>query len=178
MEKLKLVVPKLEELWFRQRMMSDPATMSYNANGGAGLEGYQRETGCIDFPEDRWAGWYARWIGNEPERFYAYIKRGSDGAWIGEVCFYSVPERDWWDAGIVIDARYRGNGYAVAALQLLLAHAFRDCGVARLHNHFETDRPAAFQIHRAVGFRETGVEDGIRHVMLTREEYLRGGKAV
>ena len=32
MEQLELYVPKLEELWFYQKMMADPETMSYNAN--------------------------------------------------------------------------------------------------------------------------------------------------
>ena len=32
MEQLELYVPKLEDLWFYQQMMSDPETMAYNAN--------------------------------------------------------------------------------------------------------------------------------------------------
>ena len=35
MEQLELYVPKLEDLWFYQKMMSDPETMSYNANWDA-----------------------------------------------------------------------------------------------------------------------------------------------
>ena len=30
MERLALYIPKPEELWFYQKMMSDPETMSYN----------------------------------------------------------------------------------------------------------------------------------------------------
>ena len=51
MEKLELYVPKLEELWFYQQMLSDPDTMSYNANWDVSYSGYHRETGCIDFPK-------------------------------------------------------------------------------------------------------------------------------
>ena len=40
MEKLELYIPKLEDLWFYQKMMSDPETMSYNDPWG----------GCIDLP--------------------------------------------------------------------------------------------------------------------------------
>ena len=29
-DELELYVPRLEELWFKQKMESDPATMSYN----------------------------------------------------------------------------------------------------------------------------------------------------
>ena len=173
MEKLQLYVPKLDDLWFRQEMMADPATMSYNAHWDVAYAGYHPDTGCIDFPEDAWADWYDQWIGQEPEYFYAYIVRCSDGAWLGEVCFHHTPEQDWWDMGIVLYAPYRRKGYAVPALRLMLDRAFRDGGVTRLHNEFELTRPAALEIHRTVGFREVGSENGIRHVMLTREEYLK-----
>ena len=172
MEKLELYIPALDDLWFRQQMMSDPETMSYNANWDLAFDGYHKDTGCIDFPETKWADWYGYWVGNEPERFYAYIKRFSDGAWIGEINFFYTPGHDWWDMGIVIFAPYRGKGYSVPALRLMLAHAFKNGGVTRLHNYFEIDRPAALAIHMEAGFRDMGIEDGMQHVMLTREEYL------
>ena len=159
---VELYIPKLEDLWFYQKMMSDPETMSYNDPWG----------GCIDYPDEVLPDWYARWVGQEPERFYAYIKRSSDGAWIGDVCFHYTPEKDWWDMGIVIYAPYRGKGYAVPALRLLLDQAFRVCGISRLHNDFETTRDAAWAIHRKVGFKEMGVEDGLLQLMLTKEDYL------
>ena len=79
--------------------------------------------------------------------------------------------------GIVIYAPFRGQGYAAPALGLMLDHAFRECGISRLHNYFETTRDAAWRAHLAAGFRDMGTQDGIRHLMLTREEYLtaRGG---
>lgn len=159
---VELYVPKLEDMWFYQKMMSDPETMSYNDPWG----------GCIDYPDEVLPDWYANWVGKEPERFYAYIKRSSDGAWIGDLNFHYTPERDWWDMGIVIYAPFRGKGYAVPALKLLLDHAFRVCGISRLHNDFETTRDAAWAIHRKVGFKEMGVEDGILQLMLTKEDYL------
>ena len=74
--------------------------------------------------------------------------------------------------GIVIYAPYRGKGYAVPALKLMLDHAFRDCGISRVHNDFEDTRSAALHIHRKVGFKEIGLEDGILQLMLTKEDYL------
>lgn len=174
MEKLELYIPKLEELWFYQKMLSDPDTMSYNANWDVSYAGYHRDTGCIDFPLSEWADWYASWIGQEPERFYAYIKRSSDGAWIGNINFHYTPEKDWWDMGIVLYAPYRGQGYAVSALRLMLNHAFHVCGVSRIHNDFELARNevSAWKTHLSAGFRDVGTENGIRHMMITREEYL------
>lgn len=173
MEKLELYIPTLDELCFYQKMMSDPETMSYNANWDVEYEGYHKDTGCIDFPESEWAEWYAYWVGNEPERFFAYIKRTSDGSWVGNINFHYISERDWWDMGIVIYAPYRGKGYGVPALRLMLEHAFKDCGVTRLHNEFEPARSAALKIHLAAGFRDIGIEDGMQQLVLTKEEYLR-----
>ena len=39
---------------------------------------------------------------------------------------------------------------------------------------FEDARVAAYRIHKAVGFRETGTLDRIIHLELTREDYLKG----
>ena len=88
MEKLELYIPKPEDLWFYQKMMSDPATMAYNAGWDMDFDGYHKDTGCIDCPDEELPDWYDYWIGQEPERFYAYIKRSSDGAWIGDVNFH------------------------------------------------------------------------------------------
>ena len=173
MEKLELYIPKQEDLWFYQKMMSDPATMAYNAGWDMDFEGYHKDTGCIDCPDEELPDWYDYWIGQEPERFYAYIKRSSDGAWIGDVNFHYTPEEDLWDMGIVIYAPFRGKGYATPALELMLDKAFRDCGISRIHNTFETTRDAAWKVHLNAGFRQIGVdEDGFLVLMLTKEEYL------
>ena len=162
---LELYIPRREDLWFYQKMLSDPATMAYNAP-------WFPPDGCLPFPESEWDAWLEKWIGREPERFYAYLRRRSDGAFVGGVNFHHTPARGWWDMGIVIYAPERGRGYGKQGLELLLDRAFRVAGISRLHNDFETTRDAAYRIHRAVGFRETGTEDGILQLELTREEYL------
>ena len=37
---------------------------------------------------------------------------------------------------------------------------------------FEETRSAAYSIHKAVGFKETGRADGIIHLEITKEDYL------
>ena len=167
---LRLHIPRLEDGWFYLKMMKDPATMAYNAP-------WFPPDGCIPDPEEEWTDLQSSWIGGEPARFYAFLQRVSDGAFVGDVNYHRSPGQDWCDMGIVIYAPERGRGYGEQGLRLLLDRAFRQDGVSRLHNDFETTRGAAYHIHRAVGFRETGREDGIIHLELTREDYLSGAAA-
>ncbi len=165
-ETLELYIPKPEDGWFYVKMMSDPETMAYNAP-------WFPPDGCIPEPEREWKRLCADWIGHEPKLFYAYLRRTSDGAFIGDVCFHDTPERDWWDMGVVILASERGKGYGRQGLKLLAEHAFSH-GVTRLHNEFETTRDAAYRMHKDVGFRETGKADGMVYLELTEADYRKG----
>ena len=169
-QKLQLYIPRPEDGWFYAKMMSDPETMAYNAP-------WFPPDGCIPDPESEWKVLQADWTGQEQVRFYAFLQRVSDGSFVGDVNYHYNAERDWFDMGIVIYAPERGKGYGKQGLRLLLDRAFRVNGISCLHNDFETTRGAAYQIHKAVGFREVGTEDGIVHLELTREEYLSGTEA-
>ena len=162
---LQLHIPRPEDGWFYVKMMSDPETMAYNAP-------WFPPDGCIPEPESEWLELQASWIGKEPERFYAFLQRKSDGAFVGDVNYHENPEHDRCDMGIVIYAPERGKRYGKQGLRLLLDRAFSVDGVSRLYNDFETARDAAYHIHRAVGFRKIGTADGIVRLELTREEYL------
>ena len=170
---LHLHIPDFEQLSYRQQLMSDPATMSYNKGYNLSFPGYHPDTGCIDFPESEWQEWYDWFIGNEPERYYAYIVRSSDGAFIGEVNVHRSANAPWHDMGIVIEACHRGKGYAVEALRLLLRYAFEDMGIAAVHNDFENVRDAAVSAHLAAGFTEYRREKGYLELLITREQYFR-----
>lgn len=91
-ERLYLYIPSFDDLWYRQRIMSDPDTMSYNKGYDLHIEGYDKTTGCIEFPECKWNSWYNKFIGRAPERYYAYIVRKEDNSFIGEVCAHKNPD--------------------------------------------------------------------------------------
>lgn len=166
MNELELYIPRREDGWFYVELMSDPATMSYNAP-------WFPPDGCIPHPEEEWARLCEDWIGREPERFYAFLRKKADGAFVGDVNFHYNPEARWWDMGIVIRAAERGKGYGKQGLELLADRAFRIAGIDCLHNEFETTRDAGYHIHRAVGFREIHRDARMVYLELTRAEYLR-----
>ncbi len=163
--------PQLSELWYRKQLLSDPETMRYNRGYGLGFPGYHSETGCIDFPESDWEAWFNWFCRSEPQRYYAYIVRCSDGAFLGEVNLHQNASGGWYDMGIVLEAAYRGKGYSTEALQLLLAEAFDRLGANEMRNDFEPERSAALKAHLAAGFTVIGEENGIVQVRLTKEEF-------
>ena len=170
MNRLELYVPTIEELEYRQKIMSDPETMSYNKGYDLDFDGYHKDTGCIDFPESEWLDWYEYFVGCEPERFYAYVRCKEDGVFIGEVNVHKGSDVDY-DMGILIESKYRGRGYSKEALDLLLKHSFEEMGAKAVHNVFEDERDAAMKVHLDCGFREVKRENGIIHLMITAEDY-------
>lgn len=166
---ISLHVPTLEELWYRQKLLGDADTMSYNKGYDLNFDGYDNETGCIDFPKEDWQGWYDYFIGRAPERYYAYIV--ANGEFIGEVNVHENKEKNWYDMGIVIEAKHRGKGYAVTALKLLLEQAFDRLGAKAVHNDFEDVRNAAVKTHLAAGFKEYKRENGILELLITKEQF-------
>ena len=166
-DELQVYIPRPEDGWFYCKMMSDPETMAYNAP-------WFPPDGCIPAPEEEWLEMQKYWIGKEPERFYAFLRRKGDGAFVGDVNYHFNRSHGWHDMGIVIYAPERGKGYGGQGLRLLLDRAFRVDGIGCLHNDFETTRDAAYHIHRAAGFRQTDTAGGFVRLELTREDYLRG----
>lgn len=145
---LHLYVPQYHELSFREALLADPASMSWN-RGGSGADDYDPATGCIAFPRNVWALWYDCWIDREPERFYAYVVDGTRP--VGEVCWYR-DEAGATCAGIILKAEERGKGYCAPALKLLAQKAFCETDIERLEAEFSTARTAAVKGYTAAGF--------------------------
>ena len=171
---ISLHIPAFEELWYRQKLLSDADTMSYNKGYDLNFDGYCKETGCIAFPKEDWKNWYNYFIGRKHDSYYAYIV--VDGEYVGEVNVHKNKKMKWYDMGIVIEAKHRGKGYAVRALNLLLEQAFGKLGAKAVHNDFEENRTAAVKTHLAAGFKEYKKQNGIIELLITKEQYeeLRG----
>lgn len=75
MKRIKLEIPNLEDVQYRQKWMQDPNTMNYNAGLEMDLSGYDYQTGTISKNDDEMKVWYDNWIGQEPNKFFAYIKK-------------------------------------------------------------------------------------------------------
>ena len=124
-------VPQLEDLWFRQKMLCDPQTMSYNHAWGT----------TIDFPREDWQNWYDWWIANpENRRFYRYLKN-SEGNFVGEIAYHYDSERDIYIADVIVFAPYRRKGYGGKGLKLLCEAAGKN-GISVIYDDIAIDNPA------------------------------------
>lgn len=128
---LTLYEPKYEDLWFRQMMLADEDTMSYNHAWG----------GTIPFGEDKWRGWYDCWIADpDGKRYYRYLKN-EDGQFVGEIAYHYDAEMRQEIANVMIYAKYRRRGYGGEALDLLCSAA-KSNGVSVLYDDIAIDNPA------------------------------------
>ncbi|MEG0844158.1 MAG: GNAT family protein [Romboutsia sp.] len=166
-------VPKFEELTYRQKIMSQPDTMNYNKGYDISYDGYHKDTGCIDFPKDKWRDWYSNRVDKKPKYFYAYITKKDDNSFIGEINLNLSDKDKCYDMGIVLEAKYRGMGYSLEALKELMEVAFGAYDALEVHNDFEITRKSALTIHKAVGFNVIDEINGIAKLVITRNDYLR-----
>ena len=160
---LEIHIPTMNDLWFKQKMMSDKNTMSYNKNFTPS-EGYNPNDGTIDFPKEKWQTWHETWIGAK-DKFYAYLVRKSDKKWIGDIA-YHFADKDMPIIHIVIDNEFRGLGYAKEGLAILCENAKKN-GIKKIYNDIPHDRVSAIKVHKSIGFRE--VPNGGQYCFLVLE---------
>lgn len=141
-EMVELYKPQVEDLWFKETILRDEQTMSYNHAYG----------GTIPFPKEKWESWYDRWIINhENKRFYRYIKENA--TFLGEAAYHFDEERQIYIADVIVYAPHRGKGYGRKAL-ILLCETARNNGVQELFDDIATDNPSVTLFLRC-GFQET-----------------------
>lgn len=151
---IELYRPKLDDLWFRQECMSDPKTMSYNAGYDVHFDGYHYDTGCIDFPKEKWQGWSEEKLKN-PNFFYAYILDKDINSFVGYVNYNMNPQTKKATMGVVVKNEFQGRGYMRPAVNLLIQNAKKN-GVAFLTDTVPQTRERALKVFFDLGFNKIG----------------------
>lgn len=149
MKNIELYIPKIDDYWYQEKIQSDSLTMSYNAGYDVTYCGYHYNTGCIDFPKEKWKEVYSNRISED--KFFAYIKDNDINEFIGYVNYQYNKNENRYECGILIEYKYRGKGYAKIALKLLCNFA-RKNGIKELYDTFELDRGNVLKIFKRVGF--------------------------
>lgn len=143
---LKLILPDRRCCAFRQALLSDPATMAYNAP-------WFPPDGTIPFPESQWDDFLLYWSHHTPERFLGYLENDA-GELVGEICWHHFGQ----EMGIVIMDSCRKRGYGREGLRLLIRQAFAHPEIPYLENAFEPERTAALHVHLQAGFKPIGTD--------------------
>lgn len=152
---LSLYKPEPADLWFKQQMLSDEATMAYNRAWG----------GTLPFPEDRWAAWHSKWVGAPAsERFYRYLADEA-GHFVGETAYHYDAGRGIYLADVLVYAPCRGRGFGGQGLDLLCAAAKAN-GLTALYDDIAADNPSVALFLRH-GFTE--VSRSIEAVLVKKE---------
>ena len=129
---LEVVKPELEDLWFRESMMSDRETMSYNDAWG----------GTIPFPKEDWDEWYTFWVRNSgQERYYRYLKDDANKVFVGEISYHFDKLRNIYLCDVIIKAEFRRRGFGTQGIQLL-CEAAKANGVKALYDDIAADNPS------------------------------------
>lgn len=148
---LSLHVPTLAELAVRQAWLADPEMMAYNAGWDIASPGYDRGTGCIDWPQAEWPAFVARLRRPLSECGYYYV-RDEAGADLGHA-HYELDDHGRAHLGINVVPSHRGQGLGSAFLRLLLERVWVDTPAREAVNEFEDEREAAVRTHERLGFR-------------------------
>ena len=122
--------PSLDEMWFREELLSDAATMEYNRAWG----------GALPFPRESWSQWYSLWL-ESADRFYRYLLDSGTGRFVGECAFHFDVKREQYLADIIVKAEERGHGYGRQGLRLLCGEA-KKRGVVFLYDDIAADNPS------------------------------------
>lgn len=150
MNNICLYVPNLEDYWYEEKIKSDSLTMSYNAGYKVSYYGYHYDTGCIDFPVDKWNDAFNK--RKEENRYFAYIKDNQINEYVGYVNYQYNKNENRFECGILIESKYRNKGYSKIALNLLCNIA-KEHGIKELYDTFELDRINTLKVFQKVGFK-------------------------
>lgn len=127
-----LYKPALKDMGFRQKLLADAETMSYNLAYG----------GTISFPEENWSGWVNKWINSSNEKFfYRYLQQEDTKEFIGEVAYHYDEGREIVICEVIVSAPYRKNGFGTLGLQLL-CEAAKSNGISELYDDIAANNPA------------------------------------
>ena len=149
MKNIELIRPKIKQFKYEQKLDSDPNTMSYNAGYNVSYSGYHYDTGCIDFPKEKWKEKYDKML--QKNIFFAYIKDCTINRYVGYADYQYNKKDNLYECGVLIEYKYRGKGYSKDALRLLIKEANAN-GIDYLYDTFEKDRKNTLKTFLDLGF--------------------------
>ncbi len=150
MKQIDFYVPKLNQLSFRQLCLEDEQTMSYNAGYNLNIEGYNKATGCIKFPKQKWQQWYNLKVNNK-NNYFAYIVDMQTKNYVGMVNINKLKNGSA-SFGINVYSKFMGMGYMRPSVVKLIEVA-KQMEVKTLTNTLPETNQKALNVLYSLGFK-------------------------
>lgn len=147
---LRLRIPDRQDFATRQAWLADPDFMSYNAGWDIVHPGYDRDSGCIDWPESQWEAFESSLRRPLSQHGYFFVEDGVRGEAIGHVHY--LVDGETASIGFNVVPSHRGRGIGHDFLAILLEAIRENTTTTEVINEFEDERLAAVRTHRAAGF--------------------------
>lgn len=125
--------------------------MSFNAGWVIDYPGYDRTTGCIDWPDGEWDAFEARLAQPVSRSGYYFVDDTSSAAYVGHA-HYRVDDLRTAHVGLNVVPSRRGEGLGLAALDLIVTAIWESTEAVEVQNDFEDERTPAVRIHERAGF--------------------------
>ncbi len=113
--------------------------------------GYDRDTGCIAWPESQWDAFAERLTLPVDRQGYFYVRDTETGEFVGHA-HYTVQPDGAAQIGLNVVPTHRARGLGEQVLRLLIERIWQDSVAVEIVNDFEDDRAPAVRTHRRVGF--------------------------
>jgi len=172
-------IPEIDEFDYYENLLKDPKTMSYNSGYDLNIEGYDKQTGCINiFNRERW---YTKLI-NDKNRYFAYVMDKKNNIPVGYVNFHFDEQYLKHSCGVVIQDKYRNLGYGEYALKELLNIAFNEYNLNSLIDTIPYNRSCSLKLFTKAGFKDIkkdffikkfDIDERVLVVELTKEDYIK-----
>lgn len=147
--KVYLHTPRVNELDYYDYLLKDSKTMQYNAGYNHNLDGYDKNSGCINsFDKNRW---YKRQM-IDRNRYFAYIIDKQNNIPVGYVNFHFDEKYMSHSTGMVIEYSYRSKGYGTDALKEMINIAFNEYNLNSLIVQIPYNRSSALKLYTKLGF--------------------------
>lgn len=148
--------PKLNDLWFREKLLSDEQTMSYNKAWG----------GTIPFPKEKWKEWHCAWLeASEKLRYYRYLYEPNIKTFVGEIAYRYDDKRKIYICDIIVLSKYRRQGYGTAGIRLI-CRAAKENGISVLYDDIAIDN-ISYKLFLKNGFEIDSITDSV--IMVKKE---------
>lgn len=156
--------PEYKELSFVSKLWWDRETM-------------KEIGGIFSFPESKWEMFYKKMIyPTDGKNFYCLVYK-NNGEAVGEVSFHGYDSATRIARfNIKIHHKYRNNGYAEEAINLLLEYYFLEFGGEMIMDNIPTK--AGLKVAKKLGFEEVSSYKGETIVKITKDGFLNNNKGI